>query len=97
MGIHVNIGEAKARLSELVQAALRGEEVIVGKAGKPLIRLAPLAEASAEERARIAEKRRSAIGMFKSQWEGVDLSLEALKSDRTDPEERWRRKFGPAA
>lgn len=56
MTIHVNIGEAKTRFSELVAAALRGEEVIVQKAGVPALRLTPLAEAAAPAR---EERRRN--------------------------------------
>lgn len=37
----VNMHEAKTKLSALVEAALRGEEVIIAKAGKPLVRLVP--------------------------------------------------------
>jgi prevent-host-death family protein len=36
-----NISEAKASLSKLVEKALRGEEVIIGKAGKPVVKLIP--------------------------------------------------------
>jgi len=38
----VNVAEAKAKLSELLEAALRGEEVIIAKRGKPLARLEPV-------------------------------------------------------
>lgn len=34
-----NIAEAKATLSKLIQRVLKGEEVIIGKAGKPVARL----------------------------------------------------------
>ena len=51
MTIHVNIGEAKARFSELCAAALRGEEVIVQNAGVPKLRLVALPDVAAEERA----------------------------------------------
>lgn len=37
-----NVAEAKAHLSQLLDAALAGEEVIVARAGKPLVRLVPL-------------------------------------------------------
>ncbi len=37
-----NVAEAKATLSQLLDAALAGEEVIVARAGKPLVRLVPL-------------------------------------------------------
>lgn len=36
-----NISEAKASLSQLVEKVLRGEEVIIGKAGKPVAKLVP--------------------------------------------------------
>jgi prevent-host-death family protein len=38
----VNIHEAKARLSELLDRALAGEEIIIARAGRPLARLLPL-------------------------------------------------------
>ncbi len=38
----VNIFEAKTHLSAHIQAALDGEEVIIAKAGKPLVRLQPI-------------------------------------------------------
>lgn len=41
MTIH-NVAEAKAQLSRLLDAALAGEEVIVARAGRPLVRLVPL-------------------------------------------------------
>lgn len=97
MTIHVNIGEAKTRLSELVAAAIRGEEVVLDKAGAPQVRLVPLESAAAAERQRIAGKRAAAIGIWKAEMAGYDLSIEALKADRSDPEERERRKFGPPA
>jgi len=36
-----NISEAKASLSRLVEKVLQGEEVIIGKAGKPVAKLVP--------------------------------------------------------
>jgi len=38
----INIYDAKTRLSELVERAARGEEVIIAKAGKPMARLVPM-------------------------------------------------------
>lgn len=43
----VNIYEAKARLSALLERAQAGEEVVIARAGKPVARLAPIASASA--------------------------------------------------
>jgi prevent-host-death family protein len=36
-----NIHEAKSRLSQLIEQAERGEEVIIARAGKPVAKLVP--------------------------------------------------------
>ena len=41
----VNIHAAKTHLSRLVEEAAAGEEIVIAKAGKPIARLCPLAEA----------------------------------------------------
>lgn len=46
MAIEVNINEAKARLSNLVAQAERGEEVIIARANKPVARLVPVRASS---------------------------------------------------
>ena len=38
----VNMHEAKSRLSSLVEEALAGEEVIIARAGKPVVKLVPV-------------------------------------------------------
>jgi prevent-host-death family protein len=40
----VGIHEAKTKLSKLIPAVLAGEEVIITKAGHPLVKLVPVAE-----------------------------------------------------
>lgn len=42
MATTVNIHEAKTHLSKLVERAAKGEEIIIAKAGKPMVRLVPL-------------------------------------------------------
>jgi prevent-host-death family protein len=37
-----NIHEAKSQLSKLVDRALKGEEVIIARAGTPVVRLVPI-------------------------------------------------------
>ena len=44
MGCQINIAEAKAKLSELLDRALAGEEIIIARAGKPLARLVPVSD-----------------------------------------------------
>lgn len=39
----INIQAAKTHLSRLVEDVVNGEEIILGKAGKPLVRLVPYA------------------------------------------------------
>ena len=38
----INLNEAKANLSRLVDAAAAGEDIIIAKAGKPVVRLTPV-------------------------------------------------------
>jgi prevent-host-death family protein len=38
----VNIHEAKTHLSQLVEEAARGDEIIIAKAGRPVARLVPV-------------------------------------------------------
>ena len=52
--MEVGLFEAKTHLSQLVERASRGEEITLTKRGKPLARIVPLDEDSAEE-ARRAE------------------------------------------
>ena len=42
MACQINIAEAKAKLSELLDRALAGEEVVIARAGKPMARLVPM-------------------------------------------------------
>lgn len=49
MAKKVNLYQAKTHLSELVERAAGGEEIIIAKAGKPRARLMPL-EASSKMR-----------------------------------------------
>lgn len=46
----INVAEAKAQLSALINAALAGEEVIIAKAGEPAVRLTPVRQPSAQPR-----------------------------------------------
>jgi prevent-host-death family protein len=78
MTIHVNIGEAKARLSELVAASLRGEEVILARAGEPKVKLVALPEAAAQDR---AGRRRRIDAML------AEMDQRPLRHDGFDPHE----------
>jgi prevent-host-death family protein len=42
MTAQFNVAEAKAKLSELLDRAIGGEEIVIARAGKPLAKLTPL-------------------------------------------------------
>lgn len=44
----VNVAEAKARLSELIDAALAGEEVVIARRNVPLVRLTAVDDAKVQ-------------------------------------------------
>ncbi len=65
--MRVNIHEAKTHLSRLVDRAAAGEEIIIGRAGKPVARLVALEPP--------VEKRR--LGVWKGQvWVSPDFDEE---------------------
>jgi prevent-host-death family protein len=45
-----NIYEAKTSLSQLVERAAKGEEIVIAKAGKPMVKMVPVAEKKAGKR-----------------------------------------------
>ncbi len=49
MSTTANIHHAKTHLSKLIERALAGEEVVIARAGKPLVRLTPVNGASRPE------------------------------------------------
>ena len=60
----VNLYEAKTHLSELVEQAARGEEIVIAKAGKPMVRLVAVD----------AEKPKRQFGFMKGQiWMADDF------------------------
>jgi antitoxin (DNA-binding transcriptional repressor) of toxin-antitoxin stability system len=97
MTIHVNIGEAKTQLSKLVAAAVRGEEIILQKAGIPQARILGLPEAEEARRAEIAAKRKAAFGIWADKYRhlhGSDaLDVPPSMTDE-EVEERFQRKLG---
>jgi prevent-host-death family protein len=44
------IHEAKAKLSELIEAALSGEEIIIARRKTPLVKIVPLSSSHADRR-----------------------------------------------
>jgi prevent-host-death family protein len=52
---HFNVAEAKARLSQLVKKALEGEDVVIARDNKPLVRLVPVLPVGRHRRPGTAE------------------------------------------
>jgi prevent-host-death family protein len=50
MSVEVNVHEAKTHLSRLLEQAMSGEEVIIMRAGKRLVRLSPVEGAPFQRR-----------------------------------------------
>jgi prevent-host-death family protein len=96
MTIHVNIGEAKAKLSKLIAASLRGEDVVIDNDGKPQIRLVPVERAVDAIKAEIAAKRKAAFGFAKEKYAHLPPEAFDVPPSMTDEEieERFQRKFG---
>ena len=46
----VNVYQAKTRLSQLLDRAAAGEEIIIARAGRPIARLMPLADSPSRRR-----------------------------------------------
>lgn len=46
MSIEISLTEAKAKLSELLAMAEAGKDIVITRAGLPVVRLAPVADAA---------------------------------------------------
>jgi prevent-host-death family protein len=64
---HVSLYEAKTRLSELVEQAAAGREIVIAKSGKPKARLVPLAPKDTRRR------RRPGLGKGRGIWIAPDF------------------------
>lgn len=93
MGMQFNIGEAKDRLSQLVAAARRGEEVVIALAGRPQVKLVPVEGVWELEREAEIARRMSAFGMFKDTYnaEAVERATAPMSDD--DLEELYGSKW----
>jgi antitoxin (DNA-binding transcriptional repressor) of toxin-antitoxin stability system len=65
------VHQAKTNLSKLIAAALEGEEVVIARGDKPVVRLTPLIPAS----------RKRVFGAFKGQFELPDAFFEPLPDE----------------
>lgn len=66
----VNIHEAKTHFSKLVDRVMQGEEIMISKAGKPVIKLVPL-----------TNKRKITFGLLKGKIEIAEDFDDPLPDD----------------
>ena len=66
----VNVAEAKAKLSDLVERAAAGEEIVIAKNGRPRVRLVPISD-------------RSSPRVF-GRWAGAAVFQPGWEDDLTD-------------
>jgi prevent-host-death family protein len=63
--IRANVHEAKSQLSKLIERAEAGEEVVIARNGRPVVRLVPLAPGAA------ASTKRQVLGALRDKvWTG---------------------------
>ena len=75
MTVTANIHEAKTTLSKLIERALAGEEVIIAKAGKPLVHLKPIEKPAVVDRAAIFGSMRGKMNLQPG-WEESPFDAE---------------------
>jgi len=80
MAITANIHEAKTTLSKLIERALAGEEVIIAKAGKPLVHLTPIAPAKPSGRKRGILGAMKGAMWFAPDWDSPETNAEIERS-----------------
>jgi len=80
MTIQVNIAEAKAKLSELVARAEKGEEVVIARHGKPIVTLTVKPAPSPAQLPLVNGKRQLGI------WDHLNLKIDPELFLRPDPE-----------
>jgi prevent-host-death family protein len=91
----VNVHAAKTQLSRLIDDAVNGEEIIIAKAGRPMVRLVSVRDEMEE----MAERRRRSFGSLKGKISIPDdfneLPDDLARAFGIDPDEERaaRRRF----
>lgn len=83
MGKPFNLYEAKSHLSELVDRAARGEEIVIAKSGKPMARLVPIAKNSSKRSKAFGKNLMGVTDIAPDFYEDIPLEL-LLGESETD-------------
>jgi prevent-host-death family protein len=81
----VNLYEAKTQLSDLVERASKGEEIVIAKAGKPMARLSAFADTQIDAEPEPLPFGKNLLGVtfLSEDWE-EDLPLEMFEDPEGD-------------
>ncbi len=90
----LNVYDAKTNLSKLLERAVAGEEIIIAKAGKPMVRLVPVMEKRGKPVWGLSRGQASPADAFDAPTSEDELALwhdvSKLAIDGTEPEPRPR-------
>jgi prevent-host-death family protein len=80
--MNISVSDAKAQLTNLVKKAEAGEEVVLTRHGKPVMRLVPVSTLpSPEKRRALLEALRAAGAAKKGSWPSAARSQDFLYDD----------------
>ena len=87
--IQINLHEAKAKLSECIEAAMRGERVVIARRNVPAVELTPIRQRLGEPRKLGQGPRQTGYALPDSFWEPLPDDLSAAfngcSDDRPNP------------
>ena len=84
MSKQVNLYEAKTHLSQLVEEAAKGSEIVIAKNDKPMARLVPLAKPARLKKRKLGI---SKLGLVEvGSWEDADAEVAKLFEDSKWPD-----------
>ena len=80
--MQINILEAKNRLSQIIQSALAGEEVVIANRGNPVVRLVPVDQKNEQRESQAVSQGLNDNPLpehLKATAESIDESVEAQR------------------
>jgi prevent-host-death family protein len=91
MARQVNLYEAKTQLSQLVEDAARGEEIIIAKNGKPMVKLVAAVSLAKPQKRKLGQLK-GVVGLGPD-FDAADEEIERLfyEGDLNDPSVPFKR------